>query len=749
MIIAALALLPQALPAIIPLPEVYKSMPGAFDIQEKTIIVASGKAKDVAERLREHLRPATGFDLFIEHRAKPRSIELRLDEQETQFGDEGYRLSSSPEGVLIVAAKPAGLFYGAQSLRQLLPVTAFEKKSKLGEGWTVPGCEIVDKPRFSWRGMHLDVSRHFYNVKFIKEYIDWIALHKMNTFHWHLTDDGGWRLEIKKYPKLTEVGAWREEQPTEWSYGGLKFPGKSSGKKLYGGLYTQDEVKEIVKYAADRFVTVVPEIEMPGHSTEAVASYPDLLNCNPPPDFMQKYIVSTGNDYPSTVCAGSEKTTQFFKDVLDETMKLFPSKFIHIGGDEAPKDVWAQCATCKDRMAKEGLKDTHELQSSFIKRFDKYLASKGRRLIGWDEILEGGLAPGATVMSWRGIEGGIAAAKAGQDVVMSPTSHSYFDYPYSSISVQTAYGFDPIPGALSANEAKHILGGQANVWTEYLSSEEEIETMVFPRGAAMAEALWTKFERKDWNSFTSRLKIHYGRLDRLGIAYFVEPPVPKSEVVQLGNAQPIEFEAVNMPEATIRYTVDGSEPTLKSVAYEGAIRLNRPGMVKAAVFRPNGTRSETASVAVISLKTDESPKIQGINRKVLMGNFSKCPEINQFTNLPSTNVESIDVREFAGKDDYALHFEGFLRIPADGEYTFYLGSDDGSRMWLGEQLVVDHDGLHGFTEKRLRLKLPKGDYPFRIVMFEQSGAESVRLSYESAGGVKQMVPPAWLWSHAK
>ncbi|MBC8065577.1 MAG: beta-N-acetylhexosaminidase, partial [Chlorobia bacterium] len=356
MILAAFILLPQALPALIPSPEVYRAMPGAFEIQEKTTIIASGKAKPVAERLREALRPSTGFDLFIDHRPKPRSIELRLDEQETQFGEEGYRLSSSPDGVLIVAAKPAGLFYGVQSLRQLLPVSAFEKKPKLSEGWTVPGCEIVDKPRFGWRGMHLDESRHFFGPKFVKEFIDWLAVHKMNIFHWHLTDDGGWRIEIKKYPKLTEVGAWREEQPVEWSYGGLKFPGKSSGKKLYGGFYTQNEIKEIVRYAADRYITVVPEIEMPGHSTETVASYPELLNCNPPADFMKKYVAGTGNDYPSTVCAGSESATQFFKNVLDEVIALFPSKFIHIGGDEAPKDVWAECATCKDRMSKEGLK---------------------------------------------------------------------------------------------------------------------------------------------------------------------------------------------------------------------------------------------------------------------------------------------------------------------------------------------------------------------------------------------------------
>ncbi len=745
-ILAALALLPASLPAIIPAPESYKPLPSGFDIQERTTIVASGKARIVADRLREQLRPATGFDLLIDHRPKPRSIELRIDEQEASLGEEGYRLSSSPAGVMIIAAKAAGLYYGTQTLRQLLPVTAFDKKAKLGEGWTVPGCEIVDRPRFGWRGMHLDVSRHFFPVKFIKEFIDWLAVHKMNVFHWHLTDDGGWRIEIKKYPKLTEIGAWREEQGVEWNYQGLKFPGKNSGKKVYGGFYTQAEIKDVVKYASDRFVTIVPEIEMPGHSTEAVASYPELLTCQTPVEAMQKFLAGSKADHPMMVCAGREEATEFFKNVLTEVLQLFPSKFIHLGGDEVPKDLWAECSACKARMAKEGLKDTHELQSSFIKRFDTWLAEKGRRLIGWDEILEGGLAPGAAVMSWRGISGGIAAAKAGQDVVMSPTSHCYFDFSYATTPTKTVYGYEPIPGELSETEGRKVLGAQANIWTEWLSTEEEVEMMMFPRAAALAEAVWTKFERRDWASFSDRMMTHYGRLDRLGIAYYVEAPVPKSEVVLLGNSQPIEFERVAMPEAVIRFTIDGSDPTPKSTSYGGPIRLNRAGSVRAAIFRPNGTRSDIVNVAAVSIKPDLSPKILGVNRKVLSGTFTKCPEIAAFTSLPAKNLAEVGLGEFTEKENFALHFEGFLRIPADGEYTFNLGSDDGSRMWLGETLVIDNDGLHGYVEKRLRIRLPKGDYPFRVVMFEAGGAEALRLFVESPGVTKQLVPQNWFWA---
>lgn len=745
MLIAALCLMPQALPTLIPAPASYKAMPGAFDIVQRTSIIASGKAKAVAERLRDALKPATGYDLFIDHRPKPRSIELRIDEQESALGDEGYRLSSSPEGVLIVAPKPAGLFYGAQSLRQLLPTQSFVKKAQPSLSWSVPGCEIVDRPRFSWRGMHLDVSRHFYPVKFIKEYLDWQAAHKMNVFHWHLVDDGGWRIEIKKYPKLTEVGAWREEQGVEWNYQNLHFPGKASGKKLYGGFYTQAEIKDVVKYAADRFITIVPEIEMPGHSTEALASYPEL-QCNAPAEFLAKYVAGTGNDYPSMVCAGKDSVRTFYKNVLDEVMALFPSSFIHIGGDECPKDLWKQCPDCQARKGTKGLSSEEELQSDFIREMDTYLDSKGRRLIGWDEILEGGLAPKAAVMSWRGISGGIAAAQSGHDVVMSPTSHCYFDFPNASTTLEKVYSYEPVPGELNEAQGMKVLGAQANIWTEWLSSEEEIEMMMFPRAAALAEVLWTKFERRDFADFSRRLTTHYERLDGLGIAYYIEAPKPKADLVMLSSAQPIEFMTPSTPQSKIRYTIDGTDPTAKSPEYRGAIRLNKAGVVKAAVFRPTGTRSDIVQVAAVSLKTEDGEKVNGVNRRVIDGKFSSCPPLDAFKNVASKNVIEIGVGEWAGKDDYAMLFEGYLRVPQDGEYTFWLGSDDGSRLWIADVLAIDNDGLHGYEQKRLKVTLPKGDYPFKVVMFEAGGAENLRLFVEGPGLTQRLVPIEWLWS---
>jgi len=744
-ILASLCLLSAPLPALIPAPERYVPLAGTFELDSKTVIVATGDAKPVGDRLREFLRPATGFELPVTGIPKNRAIELRIENQDVSLGAEGYRLVSTPEGITITAPKPAGLFYGVQSLRQLLPTQIFDKKKDTGLHWTAPACQIIDKPSFGWRGMHLDVSRHFYDVKFIKEYIDWLAVHKMNTFHWHLVDDGGWRIEIKKYPKLTQIGAWREKQKAEWSYSGLIFPGKDSGKDLEGGFYTQDQVREIVKYAADRYITVVPEIEMPGHSTETLASYPELM-CSPAKDVLDAYIKRTGNDYPSMVCAGKESTVEFFQNVLTEILQLFPSKFIHIGGDECPKDLWAVCPDCQARMQKEGLKNEEELQSYFIHRMDSWLANKGRRLLGWDEILEGGLAPGATVMSWRGIAGGIAAAKAGHDVVMSPTSHCYFDYPYTSISTEVVYGYDPIPGELTEEQGKHVLGAQANIWTEWISSPEEVETMMFPRAAALAEAVWTPFQRKDWADFSERLKTHYDRLDRLGIAYYVTAPTPISDVILLGDAAGVEFNKPDVPNSLVRYTIDGSEPTANSPAYSGAIRLSKPGVVRAATFRANGTKSATISVPVMLLNANDEPKVNGVIRRVIQGKFDKCPEPAAFASASARNVTEVSVTDLAGKDEFAVMYEGFVRIPEDGVYTFSLGSDDGSKMWLGDSIAIDNDGPHGYVEKRLRLQLKKGDYPFRVVMFEIDGAENLRLFAEGPGLTKSLIPASMLWS---
>ncbi|WP_227625152.1 beta-N-acetylhexosaminidase [Fimbriimonas ginsengisoli] len=465
-------ILASATPALIPLPNQVQWNTGSFALTRTTPVVSQGSSSETLDRLREALalplRSESGGDSAIFLKKGP------------GMAAEEYDLNVDSHSVRISATTDAGLFYGIQTLRQL------------NQNGQIAACHIHDAPRFAWRGLLLDESRHFFGPKFIRKYIDEMAAHKLNTFHWHLTDDGGWRMEVKRFPELTKIGAWRKEQGVEWDYGNLYFPGPGSSAKLYGGYYPQSELRAIVKYARQRNVTIVPEIEMPGHSLAAAASHPQL-QCELPADVMAKYLKDSNSQAPSMVCPGKDSTVEFYKRVLDEVMAIFPSKFIHIGGDEVDKTLWHQCRYCQSRMHALGLKDENELQSWFVRQMDAYLASKGRRLIGWDEILEGGLAPGAAVMSWRGIEGGIAAAKAGHDVAMSPTSHCYFDYSYDSIPTSRVYSYEPIPAELTGDERNRVLGGQGNIWTEHIPTppegrSDDLSASRRPRGDALDAA---------------------------------------------------------------------------------------------------------------------------------------------------------------------------------------------------------------------------------------------------------------------
>jgi hexosaminidase len=413
--------------------------------------------------------------------------------------------------ITIKAPNPNGIFYGVESLYQLLPPEALGKSLTEGVNWSVPCVLIEDKPRFPWRGMHLDVGRHFFSIDFIKKYIDLLASYKMNIFHWHLTEDQGWRIEIKKYPKLTNIGSQRKET--------------TGDSTPYGGYYTQQQIREVVKYAKEKFVTIVPEIEMPGHSLAALTAYPELSCTGGPFE-----VGTTWGVFEDVYCAGNNKTFEFLKDVLAEVIGLFPGKYIHIGGDECPKTRWKNCPKCQRRIKVNKLKNEEELQSYFIRKIDKFLTSKGKKLIGWDEILEGGLSPGATVMSWRGTEGGIAAANAGHDVVMNPTSHCYFDYYQGSperepkaiggfLPLDTVYAFEPVPPNLTAKRIKYILGAQGNVWTEYIADENQAEYMVLPRMLAMSEVTWSDKDSRNFEDFTNRLRSHYARFDIRGYNY--------------------------------------------------------------------------------------------------------------------------------------------------------------------------------------------------------------------------------------
>ncbi|MCH7945754.1 MAG: beta-N-acetylhexosaminidase, partial [Armatimonadetes bacterium] len=509
----------QPVLSVIPLPQSITALKGArFPFEPGMVILATEDSPALAH-LEALIRFCTGESPKVVQSLNRRNSGpvITIQASET-LREEGYRLFAEGTDMVVQYGGDAGLFYAIQSMRQLLPDEVEMKQPPNGVDWSIRAVRIEDRPRFSWRGMHLDVSRHFFDVQFIKRYIDYIAMHKMNVFHWHLVDDGGWRMQSQMYPLLTEVGAWRAGNAGEWSYSDIRMLFDPGEKPRYGGFYTQDEIREVVLYAADRYVTVVPEIEMPGHTTPSIVAYP-YLGCDGVPPHEEQ-----GRTNTNVYCPGKETTFEFLEDVLAETMELFPSKYIHIGGDEVYKGRWENCPMCRQRMESEGLVDVDELQSYFIKRIGKFLNENGRKLVGWDEILEGGLAPEATVMSWRGEAGGVAAAKAGHDVVMSPTSHSYFDYSYDAISTEHVYGWDPVPDELTEEEGKHVLGGQANVWTEWIPTPERAEFMVFPRMLATAEVLWTQKENKDWDGFSGRMMKYFGRLDAMGAAYHMPAP---------------------------------------------------------------------------------------------------------------------------------------------------------------------------------------------------------------------------------
>ncbi|RYG33547.1 beta-N-acetylhexosaminidase [bacterium] len=484
---------------------------------------ASKGLKDESEALQ---RALSYFELKPATDGKG-AITLTLDEKLVELGEEGYRLSVQPDKIHVRAYRPAGVFYGIQTLRQLFPpgfyvnTIAGPKQIVMGSFHGIiglPQVEIEDKPRFSWRGMHLDVARHFMPKESILRFLDLMAIHKLNTFHWHLTDDQGWRLESKRYPKLTSIGAWRKDTMQTYS------PPTYSGKP-HGGFYTQQDAREIVAYAKARHIDVVPEIEMPGHAQAAIAAYPELGNVKQPLEVFTDWGVNPN------VFNVEDGTVKFLQNVLDEVLAIFPSKFIHVGGDEVPKEQWKTSPSMQAKIKKLGLKDEAELQSWLIHQMDGYLAKKGRRLIGWDEILEGGLAPGATVMSWRGIEGGVAAAKAGHDFVMAANQSLYFDYYQSKdrekepraiggyVPIEKVYSFEPVPTGLTPEEAKHALGVQAQLWTEYIPDYKQVEYMAYPRGAALAEIAWSPAQGKDYADFSNRLKIHVERLRALGVNF--------------------------------------------------------------------------------------------------------------------------------------------------------------------------------------------------------------------------------------
>ena len=572
---------------IIPYPVSVKIDSGKFILNEQTVISTSDNEQySNAEILNDWLQKMYNVNLKIEMNSseKDNCIYLKTIYREDE-SFESYNLTISSNMVVLEGGQ-LGAFYGIQTLKQLI------NKDQNGL-LNIPAATIYDEPRYSWRGMHLDVSRHFFTVDEIKKYLDYLSLYKMNVFHWHLTDDQGWRIEIKKYPKLTEVGAWRNATLIgPWRV----FPHRYDSTR-YGGYYTQQDIKEIVRYALERHIMIVPEIEMPGHCLAALASYPEYSCTGGPFD-----VASEWGIYDDVFCP-TEETFKFLEDVLTEVSELFPGKYIHIGGDEVPKEKWKESKYCQDLMKREGLKDENELQSYFTQRIEKFLNSKDKTIIGWDEILEGGLAPNAVVMSWRGERGGIEAARQNHDVVMSPGAYCYFDHYQGNpkfeplaiggyTTVEKVYSYEPTPDSLTLNEQDHILGAQGNVWTEYIPNFKQIEYMVFPRICALAEVLWTPGEKRNYEEYQTRLIEHFKLLDKLGINYSKSIYQLKTDVLFNEGYIGVDFKlSSNFNIGKIYYSTDGSEPSINSLLYKNPINIPKDMLVKAAYFEDNVVKS--------------------------------------------------------------------------------------------------------------------------------------------------------------
>lgn len=583
---------------IVPYPNHLTTQQGEFVFNNSTKLLLSSNldaaSKKVAQQFANDLRVASSISFPIievgEEKLSHSSVAFMY---QSELGHEAYKLVVTPKHVVIKASDAAGFFYGVQSLKQLLPLSIFTQKSVANEKWVLPCIKINDAPRFQYRGMLLDVGRHFFSVEEIKKYIDILSIHKINTFHWHLTEDQGWRIEIKRYPKLTQIGSIRKKTMIgkEWN---------TFDTTPYGGYYTQDQIRDIVAYASDRAITIIPEIDLPGHMMGALASYPELGCTGGPYDVSGQWGVRD-----DVLCVGKDSTFTFIENVLDEVLALFPSNYIHIGGDECPKVRWEQCPACQVKIKELGFKSDkkhkaeHYLQSYAISRVEKFLNSRGRQIIGWDEILEGGLAPNATVMSWRGMDGGIEAARQRHDVIMTPNSHVYFDH-YQSLdyqqeplsiggysNVERVYSLEPVPSALKGGKRKYVIGVQGNLWTEYIADNAHLEYQLLPRLAALSEVQWTKPENKKWTKFLERMD--YATQLYGGMGYNFAKHIFDIEGQYLVNPKRecVEATLKTQGDRPIYYTLDGTGPSENSQLYTAPIQITKTSTLKAMVKRDN------------------------------------------------------------------------------------------------------------------------------------------------------------------
>jgi hexosaminidase len=727
---------------LIPYPVVVETGKSEFVITPNTVINAEAGFENTVAELQRLAKQAWGKPLKTIPAKGNNQIVLRKDAAITS--GEGYQIAITAQQVLLSAREPAGMFRAMQTIRQLLPL-AVEKKSSGMQTMRLPALSITDEPAYEWRGIHLDVSRHFFSISYLQKLIDGMALYKLNKLHLHLTDDQGWRIEIKKYPVLTEQGAWRtfdkndsacmrQQKDNPDMAIEPKHIVQRNGKTLYGGFYTQQQMKDLIKYAAARYIDIIPEVDMPGHMMAAIHAFPDL-SCEGGSHW--------GELFSTPVCPCKESTFEFAQNVFTEIMDIFPSEFIHLGADEVDRKSWAQSPLCKTLMEKEGLKNTAELQSYFVKRMERFFQSKGRKLIGWDEILEGGISPTANVMYWRAWvpEAPVSAARNGNRVIMSPGNPLYFDNLPDAHSLSNIYHFKVVPEKLTAEEAKFIIGAQANLWTEHVPSENRADYLYFPRLLALAERVWSK--QPDFSSFQQRLPAHYNRLEALRVHYRL-PDLSGFAEHNVFTDQAILDIKKPLPNLVLRYTTDGHIPVSTSPVLSKPLVIQQPVTIKLAAFTSSGLRGEIYTLNYKKETFREPVTVSGTEAGLQCKYYKKY-----FLNTGGMKTVQPDSQFIAANivvppavsaPSFGLQYSGYIDIPETGIYSFYLLCDDGGTVTIGDKMVVDNDGQHAPLERSGQIALKKGLHPFALNFIEGGGGFTLQLKYSKGSGPAITIP---------
>jgi hexosaminidase len=733
---------------IIPAPVSLKKAPGTFTLSQVTVLQADSSTNKAVVFLSNYLsnRWAMRVPVVATDTTKITNVILITSAGAENIPAEGYHLNINANKITVVG-KGAGLFYGIQTLIQLLPL---ERSGSV----RLPCVDINDYPRFAYRGMHLDVVRHFFSVEFVKQYIDLMAAYKLNNFHWHLTDDQGWRIEIKKYPRLTQVGSQRAKTMIGNYHDFSPFQYDDTP---YGGYYTQDQVREVIKYAADRYINIIPEIEMPGHSTAALAAYPEF-SCYPG---RQYKVLETWSD-PAGVYAPTEQTFAFLQDVLTEVMELFPGKYIHIGGDEVNKDPWRQNAYSQKLIKRLKLLDEAGLQSYFIQRIARFVQSKGRKVIGWDEILQGGLAQDATVMSWRGESGGIAAAQQSHDVIMTSQNNGLYLDKAQGVGtheplgiggyapLQMTYGYNPVPAALQATQQKYIIGAQANLWTEYIPTPDKVEYMLLPRMLALAEVAWTPLANKNFKDFSeTRLPVHLARFDATGINFRVPTAIGATDTLVTGQQFKMELKKP-VTGSKIFYTTDTYPPRETEQEYTGPVNIIVPAEstreFNTVVVTAAGRRSAPTHMIMVNQSplppVDYQANIPGLKYKFIAGTFASTDQLDAATPI-DTGVTKYIYPAGLKKNytKFGVIYEGFIRIDTAGKYVFQTLSADGSVLMIDGQKIVNNDGKHSAFQEGGEVLLQKGFHKITIKYFFVGAGSTLRVYLTIPGRPRTEIPP--------